>query len=368
MILYIWQYSFDLPNKSWSFDVVKVLDNATSVIWAQNFNTLGSFEIYVKASAELIDVFSGHVFITRDGRDGAMYVEKVALNTDDEKGDYLIISGRTAEIILNWRVLFHNFINVETTAETIMRNAINQFLWDQIPTHTIYPGHLPFLQLGEVKGYTDSLTTQFTGKTLYEIVNSLCTEYNYGFKFTFDGHFFTFKLYKGTDRSFDQSENTYVVFSPDFENLGNTEYTEDYTKYANCAIIGGEGEGVDRKSANVFPQGVYGMDFRQIYVDARSTSKKSGETKLTDAEYTEILRQKGIEALAQHKIFVNYDGEILNTNSYIYGVDYELGDKVSVKNRYGITANATITGITEVEDESGYRLVPTLSEWELYTY
>lgn len=368
MIIYLWKYTFDLPNKSWSFDKIMALDYATSVIWAQNFYTFGNFEIYVKASPELINAFSGNVFITRDGRDTVMYVEKVVLTTDSENGDYLIVSGRSAEIILNWRVILRYYINAQKTAENIMRDAIATVLWDQIPSHAIAPAYFPFLKLGALKGYADSLTTQFTGKTLYDIVNSLCMQFNYGFKLVFDGHFFTFELYKGTDRSYAQTENPYVIFSPEFENLGKTEYSEDSSQYANCAIVGGEGEGTDRTSTTVFPYDVYGMDLRQLYVDARTVSSKSGETELTPSEYTEVLKQKGIEALAQHKVFINFAGEILNTNSYTFGVDYGLGDKVEVKNSYGIKGNATVTGITEVEDSSGYRLVPTLSEWEVYTY
>ena len=33
------------------------------------------------------------------------------------------------------------------------------------------------------------------------------------------------------------------------------------------------------------------------------------------------------------------------------------------ENEYGIQAKATIIEVTEVEDESGYKIVPTLSEW-----
>jgi hypothetical protein len=65
------------------------------------------------------------------------------------------------------------------------------------------------------------------------------------------------------------------------------------------------------------------------------------------------------------KVTQTFNGEILNYNAYTYGVDYNLGDKVSIKNEYGVTGNATIMAITEVEDETGYRLVPTLSEWEI---
>ena len=81
-----------------------------------------------------------------------------------------------------------------------------------------------------------------------------------------------------------------------------------------------------------------------------------------------MLQNQGVEALEQRKITTSFNGEILNYNNYQYGVDYNLGDKVSVINEYGIRGNATITEITEVEDENGYRLIPTLSEWTVIEY
>ena len=41
-----------------------------------------------------------------------------------------------------------------------------------------------------------------------------------------------------------------------------------------------------------------------------------------------------------------------------------LGDTVSVRNHYGITGTAVVTAVDEAEDETGYKLVPTLSDWK----
>ena len=81
-----------------------------------------------------------------------------------------------------------------------------------------------------------------------------------------------------------------------------------------------------------------------------------------------MLSNQGKEQLELRKITRSFNGEILNINNYVYGDDYNLGDKVSVKNEYNIRGNAVITEITEVEDENGYRIIPTLSEWEIINY
>ena len=355
MILYVWKLEND------TFTKIKVIDNATSVIWVKRFNAVGNFELYIKASTELLELFTGDIFITRDESNVGMYVEKVQLNTDSENGDYLVITGRSAECILSWRVVMRVVYSSEsTTAEYIIRNSIDKTLIsDIIPNNNI-----SWLTLGEDHEWQDYITRQYTGKNVLDIVQDLCVTYNYGFEFEWNGSGFTINLYKGTDRSYDQTENTYIVFSPEFENLGNTEYIQDTMNYANGAIIGGEGEGTERKFAIVLPQGITGFNRRMIYIDARQSSSDD----LTESQYTDMLIAQGKEELEQRKITTSFNGEILNYNNYTYGVDYNLGDKVSIINEYGIRGNATITEITEVEDDTGYKLIPTLSEWETVNY
>lgn len=348
-----------------NFVKVGVIDNASSVIWVKRFNAVGQFEIYIKASTELYDLLDGDIFITRDDSNVAMYVENIKLNTDEENGDYLTISGRSAEVILAWRIVQRVvFSAASTTAESIIRTLIRaQLIYNEI---IINPNAITWLTLGEDHQWQDLITRQYTGKVLLDVVQELCVSYDYGFEFAWNGNGFTINLYKGTDRSYDQIDRPFVVFSPEFENLGNTEYIKDTSNYANAAIIGGEGEGSERKYAFVYPEGVEGFYRRVIYIDARNSSSDNGQ--LTNKEYTTMLQNQGKEALEQRKITTSFNGEILNYNNYTYGVDYNLGDKVTVINEYGIKGNATITEITEVEDESGYRLVPTLSEWSVIEY
>lgn len=359
MILYVWKYADN------TFTRIAAIDYATSVIWVQRFHAFGEFEIYIRASEELMDIFSGDVFITRDDRDIAMYVETVDLQTDSENGDYITISGRSAELMLGWRIIQRAVYSASTTtAEIIIRDLLTTWIVQPSPI-LISDNYIPFLSLEASHGWTDYTTHQFTGKVLSDVIYELCTTYGYGLRFAWTGSGFEIQLYKGTDRSYDQTENTYVVFSPKFDNLGNTNYTNSTANYANSAIIGGEGEGADRKFAFVYPQGVTGFYRRTVYVDGRNTSSNTDTGTLTDQQYTQMLQSQGKDAIAEHKITQTFSGEIISTNGYVYGKDYFLGDKVSVENDYGITGSATILEITEVEDETGYRLMPTLSEWAI---
>ena len=354
MILYIWKL------EDGAFNNVAVIDDASSVIWVQRLNEIGEFEIYIRASAERLKLFNeGDVFITRPDSEIAMYVETVKLDTNEETGDYLTVSGRSAEVILSWRVVqFYMFNSSDESTENIIRFLFTEkFIAAGV-------GKIPWVSLETAHGWEEGSPHQYTGRSLEEIFNSLCVTYDYGFKLKWLGNGFEFQLYKGTDRSFDQNTNTYVVFSPEFENLGNTEYIKDTSEYANAAVIGGEGEGSDRVFVSIAEQGKSGFYFRQVYLDARHSSQEE----LTLEAYKEQLANDGKDQLEQLRVTAEYTGEVLNYNQYTYGVDYFLGDKISTKNEYGIKGNAVVTEVTEVEDESGYKLVPTLSEWTPASY
>lgn len=359
MVLYIWKYEND------TFTRVSVIDNATSIIWVKRYYTAGEFELYIAASAELLELFDGDIFITRDDTTTAMYVESVRLDTNDETGDYLTIKGHSAEIMLSWRIVMQDVYSSDnTTAEHIVRDLLTTWIIQPSPI-LVSDDYIPFLTLGAARGYTDTLTAQYTGKGLLDVISGICNTFNYGIEFAWNGSGFTVNLYKGVDRSVDQTENTFVIFSPDFENLGKTEYLRDKSRFANSAIIGGEGEGTARTFAVVYPDGVKGFYRRTIYVDARQSSSDTEGGELTPNQYRKQLQAAGQDAIDERKITRSFSGEILNYNAYKYGVDYNLGDKVSIINEYGVRGNATITEITEVEDGTGYKLVPTLSEWEL---
>lgn len=353
MILYVWNFYNN------QFTKTAVIDSATSIIWVTRFNNAGQFELYLPASTELLNLFNNeNIIITRNDSEIIMIVEVVKLNTNDENGDYLTITGRSIESIIGRRI-----VSRQTTLTGTVENGIRTLLTNNIISPSSSLRKIPFFTLGTLNGWTETFEKQITGQNLLESISDICVAYDYGFKLTFDqnNQNLIFDLYKGVDRSFNQSANTHVVFSPDFENLGNTEYTIDRTTFCNWVYVAGEGEGTARKIAQASNVSAGGLSVYEKWVDARNTSSNDGE--ISDTEYMAMLRQQAKEEIELSKITQTFSGEILNYNAYTYGVDYNLGDKVSIENEYGVTGNATITEITEVEDETGYKLVPTLSEW-----
>ena len=155
------------------------------------------------------------------------------------------------------------------------------------------------------------------------------------------------------------------MFSPKYDNLTSSEYIKSNENYYNSAIVAGQGEGFNRVKSYVYADGKKGFQRRTIWVDARNTSSDTASGELTPQQYKKVLAALGNDAIAKHKSIESFSGEVFTEGSFRYGVDYFLGDRVAVRNAYGITGNAIVTEITEVEDDEGYRLVPTLSDWTI---
>lgn len=358
MLLHVWRY------EDGAFNQKKIIDNATSIIWVTRYNQAGEFELYLPATDELIELFSNDgVIISRDDTQRAMYAEKMKLTTSAEDGDYLTISGRSIECVLSRRLVPEQTI--------IQYPSFVTGLYYLVYNNMIEPSNqmrkIPFVVFNTLPGWQESIDMQITGKDLLTVYESVCTSYNTGFKMNFATISGTKKMaiefYRGVDRTLGQSTNNRVIFSPEFENLGNTEYEVDRTQFCNWVYVAGEGEGNQRKIRQVASILESGLYIVEKWVDARSTSSNDGE--ISDSDYKKMLTAEGQAEIEASKIVEAFSGEVLNENAYKYGVDYNLGDKVSVVNEYGIQGSATITEISEIEDETGYRLVPTLSEWSV---
>lgn len=119
------------------------------------------------------------------------------------------------------------------------------------------------------------LEAQYTGDNLYDVIQKICEEQGIGFKITLnDEKQFVFELYAGSDRSYDQTENPYVIFSPKFENIINSNYIESKASLKTVTLVGGEGEGADRRYTTV--GGGSGLNRRELFTDARDISSNVG--------------------------------------------------------------------------------------------
>lgn len=178
---------------------------------------------------------------------------------------------------------------------------------------------------------------------------------------SFDDNKFVFKLYAGADRSYDQFTNPYVIFSPKFENVINTNYLESKKTLKTVTLVAGEGEGADRRTTTVAcASGAgTGLNRRELYTDARDVSSTVDNETLTDTEYNAQLSQRGLENLAENIATKSFEGKVESTRMYRYGEDFFLGDMVQIVNEYGIEGKARVTEFIRSQSKEGLDSYPT---------
>lgn len=345
-----------------SLERVGVIDSYRSIIWTQRYYEPGDFEIWIDATPENIALCRRGRLLYRDmdyengTLKSVMIIQLVQLHTSLEEGNTILLQGKDIKSLLNQRIIWNQTV-FSGTLEANIRKAITE----NVISPSIAARAISNFVLAVEMGGTATVKAQATGENLGTWISEQLKVYEIGYDVVVTGGSFVFSLYRGVDRSYEQSVNPYVVFSPGYENLLGTDYIEDATEYANVAMIAGEGSGSSRKTATAGDSIVSGLDRREVFIDAKDLSTDTDSGTISTSTYKAQLVTKGEEALAEHQVGVEFTGEIQPNVNFTYGVDYFLGDKIEIANEYGVEASARIIEIIDSEDETGRTVVPTFS-------
>lgn len=343
----------DLWILSEDFNPLGIVDTAASTIWANRYRQCGDFEIYVPATIEILELLQEDRLVVRQDDDMVGVIERKKIVTDEENGDFLLVSGRCSRSILDRRIVWEQTV-INDTTENAMRQLVTEAFISPTDPARKYSG----LALAAVHGYADSIRVQYTGTGILDAIESLCATKNYGFKMPLEDEQLVLDFYKPADRSVNQDENPRVVFSEKYDNLLTTTYTMDKTALKNVVVVAGEGEGTARRrgvfTSELSPAGLHR---RETYRDARDISSNEGE--IPDDEYTQLLAERGQETLSEATVIETMEGAVEPRQMYVYKQDYFLGDIVTVINKYGVQLDTQVLEVVEVWDENGYTCTPT---------
>jgi len=337
------------------------LDTFQSFLWIDRFNEAGEFEILESPRTNVLTSLSQAQYVLFEESDHVMVIESLNIHTDPKEGNQLFIKGKSLESILERRVVWDPITlsgNLQTGIQTLLNdNAITPTNTDRDITLLEFPA--------STDANITSLTMdeQYLGETLYEAISGLCIANGIGFKIILTAlGKFQFQLYSGTDRSYSQSVNPYVVFSPNFDNLVNGDYSISSEFMKNVALVGGEaGVGNIRTFTNVeLPTGVSDLARREVFVDASSIGRTlyGTEAPLTESEYLLVLQSKGYEELANKVMLEVFDGQLEIGGNYVYDEDFFMGDVIQVANEFGHEAKSRVIEMLYFQDPARVNRIP----------
>ena len=351
-----------------SLKAVGIIDKYQSFIWTDRYNDVGEFELCLPVTAKYAQNIKKDYFLTIPTESRTMIVESIKIETDHEDGNKYYITGRALESILDRRIVWK-----QTNVNGSVQNAIRSILTENIinPTNRRRRiSNLVFITSSDPRvtevNYTQA--AQYFGDSILDVIKKVCQAYHLGFKMEYRNERFEFELYAGVDRSYNQTFNSYVVFSPTHDNLLNSNYLESIKNYKNLLRIAGEGEGATQTCITHFlefddehasePQG---LARREIFIDCHDVSSiTSGSTVMDAQQYSNILVQKGVEKLAELVPETAFEGEIDATTMFQYHRDFEVGDICEIRNEYGMNDAVRITEVVQSWDAGAYTCIPTL--------
>lgn len=337
------------------FQVSGLIEKFTSLQWNRRYYDAGDFEAHI--ASEYFPLLEDSRYLYNGSADETAIIESIMFSRPQNNQTDLILRGRFLEALLFNRVVPQT-ANLTGNLETAVRGLVETCAMTNDRA-------IPLLELDTANGFPETVSMQVTGDNLMDKLYSLLRDYGLSYRIRYDylENRLLFGLWRGKDRTQDQTENSFAIFSDDFENIMETAYSYNRMEYKNFAYVAGAGEGADRIVEEVDRVGD-GEDRRELYVDARDLSpEKEDGTAMTDSEYRAILRQRGVEKLAEFPAIEAIDGKAdLNANLE-YRVDFDLGDICDYANPgIGLSVQKRLTEVREIYEGVQMRLDTVFGE------
>lgn len=325
-----------------------IFESFFSLRWIRRYSKCGEFELHCSLTPETLNLLQrGNVIWKKDDLE-AGFIEYRNLKQDTTGKEILVVKGKFLTGYLGRRIIWE-IANLNTTSELAIRSLINNNAINPINLDR----KIDLMALGEVKNYTQTINYQVSYKNLLEEIESIASTNELGIRTLIDiqNKQMVFDIYEGLNRTAGQSINAPAIFSKEFENILEQEYTDSLNNYRNTVLIAGEGEGAAREFVTV-GQGI-GLDRFELFVDARDLQKEDRTTQ----QYVELLENRGKTNLAEYQEIQTFESKINLNSNLIYKEDFDLGDIVTcTSKKWNVTIDTRITEIEEVYEESGKQI------------
>jgi len=277
-----------------------ITENQTSVIWTRKYYESGNFSVVLPITDDNIRLYKiGNIVAKRDSIEAGVIEDLQIHESFDEHS--ITASGRFLSSYMDRRLIRPRYTFnglVEVAMRTILDNAES----------------IPLVELGELQGFTDTVTFQATYKDLLAYETKLAKAAGLGFRFRpdFEEKKIYFEVYQGLDKSRNQTDRAFVEFSDKFDNLEEADARLNNQLYKNVGYVGGQGRGDERVYVTVGDDTLEGLARRELFVDAKDIQEEDvGEEPVMG----EIPEQPRTSDYMEERTATDKDG---NTFTYEY--------------------------------------------------
>ena len=181
-----------------------------------------------------------------------------------------------------------------------------------------------------------------------------------------------FWLYKGKDLTVSNKQgNAPCLFSRDFDNVNEQEYTESIESVKNTAYVtGAAAENEEQPEIEIWKNNIEasGLDRDEVFVEATDISRTATDINGQDVaipteQYIQLITAKADTQLKSYTEKINFVTTINTSKNLKYKKDFNVGDVVtSIEKRWGIKIDARITKISQTNQNGQETLEVTFGE------
>ncbi len=326
-----------------------IIDEISSLVWTRRYWSCGEFSLLVPMTEKHASLLKlGRIILRRDC-DEAGQIRYRHIAKDADGLENIEIQGM---FLTHWigKRLIIPMLSVEAGTHELLARIVNNNLVAPDDPRRMVPNLV--IDLSGVSSEPYAYTSEEFANAL-DVCEARAQVAKLGFKITTDPktklHAFT--VYKGVDRTSGQTVNPMCVFSPDFDNVLEQEFSESDENVATAIYLQSDStlSTEAREPVEVSDDSKTGLDRVEFFYSASDVSGGSEE----NVDYAALLTAKGNSMLANKVESVSFSSKINPSAHLKYRENYDVGDRVTCLNRrWGVKIDARITEAQEAY-ESG---------------
>lgn len=330
------------------FEEMGRIDDFLSLQWTRKYYDVGNFECNL--SNEYFSLLDQASYVYRPDCNELACLENIESTLNAQGSRELRVSGKLVEVLLNDRVI---------ESECDFSGTEAQIAQSLVKKHFVDSGkkRVSFIELGNVFPLSSNISKQYKDGNIMEIIYELLKEKNLSQRLRFDymRSKLIYEVWQGKDRTTDQNENEWMIFSDNNETISEFDYSRDISDQRNVCYVVGDNLTVEVDRSQKDRR-------KEMVLKSSSSRKKEDESEMSEEEYYELLYQEGIEELESRKTAEKFNGTVHNVHLK-YREDYDLGDLCTCYVvEIGKIADKRIIEIREVYENGDIKVTPVFGE------
>jgi hypothetical protein len=358
------------------------IDSVKTLVHRSSWHEIPNSELTVSKTAQGVDELEiGRILVVNNQRDKALIIEDLTASLDN---DYITFTCIPLKGMLNYRIAHpvdsaggltwtqRNQSQVMTWL--VYDNLIKQtrdtdrYFWNKDRTKNMLELANPTTPplYGDVIDYKVNWDTGLLGDAVTSVAKMFGTglatvPLGWNIYINEDYSAFTFEVYKGTHKHINQTELPPAIFSEEFGNIKNANYSYSIKEWRNVAYVIWNDTTQDKETPVGNTSKGATVSFNRKEMIYNSSKNLSGEV-ISEGK-SELNKRPHIES---------FTAEIINTDNTMttYKTDWDIGSIVTVQSKEVVKNNlisidAQITEIEETYDAGEYSINATFGEGKL---